>query len=426
MAVSESKQGKEPKTRKTKDKKGEQAPETQESSAASVQVLDFSKPTKFTPEIRHRILGALTPFCESLAVWLGSELKREVVVEVADIAQHSWAAAKAQLPVEAVAVAVEETSIARHMLLSVELPLVLQSLECLLGGSPSQAPSQRHLTEIDWALVSGLLDGILSELSQAWSELGGPELRRGEVDLEGDAGVLTPAGEPTLAVTLKSSIEEVPSGMSLLIPWAAVAPIAESLRSGGSHAPAHATPGDQALRHGLSGAQVLLRAEVGSVQMGIERLLELNPGAMVVLEQRAEDGVLLYAEGVSIGRGHPGRSGTRRAIKLSSTGEDPVRADTYATLGRAELERARAQSEQQDPANPPLLHNLFVRVWAELGRTHLQLGRALELTPGLVLELDQDAGAPVELFANGLCFASGSLVVTGEGAWGVQLEQLVS
>jgi flagellar motor switch/type III secretory pathway protein FliN len=64
-------------------------------------------------------------------------------------------------------------------------------------------------------------------------------------------------------------------------------------------------------------------------------------------------------------------------------------------------------------------------VWAELGRTHLPIGHALELTAGAVVELDQLAEAPVELFANGLCFASGSLVVTGEGAWGVQLEKLI-
>ncbi len=52
----------------------------------------------------------------------------------------------------------------------------------------------------------------------------------------------------------------------------------------------------------------------------------------------------------------------------------------------------------------------------------MSLGGALELTPGAVVELDQGAAEPVELFANGVCFASGSLVVTGEGSWGVKVE----
>ena len=47
------------------------------------------------------------------------------------------------------------------MLLSVELPIVLQALECLLGGEAAQAPAERHLTEIDWVAHQGLLDAIV-------------------------------------------------------------------------------------------------------------------------------------------------------------------------------------------------------------------------------------------------------------------------
>jgi flagellar motor switch/type III secretory pathway protein FliN len=172
---------------------------------------------------------------------------------------------------------------------------------------------------------------------------------------------------------------------------------------------------------------VLLRAEVGSVQMPIERMLGLTPGALLTLDDSAEDGVLLFAEGVSLGRGRPGRSGPRRAVKLFSTGEAAVRADTYATLGRSELERARAhlESSRTNPESRAILSSIFVRVWAELGRTHLPLGQALELASGVVVELDQRVDAPVELFANGLCFANGSLVVTADGAWGVQVAELL-
>jgi flagellar motor switch/type III secretory pathway protein FliN len=147
----------------------------------------------------------------------------------------------------------------------------------------------------------------------------------------------------------------------------------------------------------------------------------------VQLDGRAEDGVRLFAEGVLLGRGRPGRSGTRRAIKLHSTSETPTRADTYAKLGRAELERARANVDgaRENPESRAILRSIFVRVWAELGRTHMPLRGALELAPGAVLELDQSAEAPVELFVNGLCFANGSLVVTADGGWGVEVGELV-
>lgn len=394
---------------------------------ASVRRLDFSQPTKFTTDIRKHLTASLATYADGLSQELSNQLKAEVEISIGDVTQDMWAAARVRLATDALAVAVQGGGPDRALLLSVELPFLLQSLECLLGGKAAQAPAERHLTDIDWTLVKGLLDTVVAGLSKAWVELDGPELTRGELDLEGDAGVAAPATEPTLGVTLQSTIDGISSSMTLLMPWTAVEPIAETARGHAHHhAPPAVSGSNDGLRSGLAVAQVLLRAEVGTVQMPIERMLKIAPGGLVELEEAASEGVIVYAEEVSVGRGKPGRSGTRKAIKLEVSDEPPKRADTYAKLGRAELERARAHAETDagEDANG-ILRNIFVRVWAELGRTHMSLGGALELTPGAVVELDQGADEPVELFANGVCFASGSLVVTGEGSWAVSVQALV-
>ena len=63
------------------------------------------------------------------------------------------------------------------------------------------------------------------------------------------------------------------------------------------------------------------------------------------------------------------------------------------------------------------LGGIELRVWAELGRTDLALGRALGLPLGSVVELDQAAEAPIDLYVNGLRFAQGHLIVTDDGEW---------
>jgi flagellar motor switch protein FliM len=400
------------------------APSEQE----EIRALDFSQPTKFTTDIRRHIAAALHPLCASLSASLSTQLKTEVELSMGEIVQSTWASARARLATDAVAVSVQAGEPERQMLLSVDLGLVLQGLECLLGGKATNAPAERHLSDIDWALAKGLIDHVVGEISGAWEEIDGPQLLRGELDVEGDAGVSAPAGEPTLSVAFQASIEGCDSTMSLLLPWVAVESVVDGAHS---HHPGHGTSAqegeDEGLRSGLAEAQVLLRAEVGSVQMPIEQMLEIVPGTLVELAGRSEEGVVLYAEEVSIGRGRPGRSGTHKAVKLEAAGEEAIRADTYAKLGRGDLERARAHalSSSAEGGKPAILRSIFVRVWAELGRTHMTLGGTLELTPGAVVELDQSAEAPVELFANGLCFANGRLVVTGEGAWGVTVDQLV-
>lgn len=71
------------------------------------------------------------------------------------------------------------------------------------------------------------------------------------------------------------------------------------------------------------------------------------------------------------------------------------------------------------------LGEIRLRVWAELGRTRMPLGRALALPLGAVVDLDRPADAPVDLYVNGLRFARGQLVVS-EGEWAVRLDELTA
>ncbi len=187
-----------------------------------LRAVDFSQPTRFTTELRRRIAAALAPLSESLSAALSAQLKAEVVIEPGEITENTWAAAQAGLAADAVAVGVQADTPPHGMLFSVELPLVLQALECLLGGKAAQAPADRHLSEIDWALARGVLDTVVGELSEAWGELGGGPLTRGVLDVEGDAEIDLAPGEPTLSVALASTIDGCSSAMCLLLPWSAV------------------------------------------------------------------------------------------------------------------------------------------------------------------------------------------------------------
>lgn len=402
-----------------------------------IRTVDFSQPTKFTAELRRRILRVLGSFCEAFELRLSTELRAPVELAVADSSQLTWAAAKARLPVNTIAVALGVQPINARMLLCIEPPLVLQALECLLGGHPARAAPERRFSEVDWALTRRLLQSMIAQLGPAWRDLGGLELSLGEVDLEGDAGVLVPIGEPTFAVTLESRIDDLPSGMSLLIPWSAIGPVAEEILGSGPRLQDSDSREAHAVRCGLAAAHVCLRAEVGAREMPVERMLALTPGTLLGLHDRAAEGVRLFAEGVPIGRGRPGLRGPQRAVKLTeaiarvgwpATGpSQPL--FTQSTPGVPHPERGLMGSPTSEEAAPTRenlarMMDVQVRVWAELGRTTLPLGQALELPPGTVVELDQEAGSPIELFVNGTRFAHGTLL-DAEGEWAVRIDALV-
>jgi flagellar motor switch protein FliN/FliY len=67
-----------------------------------------------------------------------------------------------------------------------------------------------------------------------------------------------------------------------------------------------------------------------------------------------------------------------------------------------------------------------VRVWAELGRARMSSHRAVALPRGAVVELDREAEDAIDLYVDGLHFATGRLVVTDEGELAVRLETVGS
>jgi flagellar motor switch protein FliN/FliY len=79
-------------------------------------------------------------------------------------------------------------------------------------------------------------------------------------------------------------------------------------------------------------------------------------------------------------------------------------------------------------ADTPLgdaLRDVSIRVWAELGRTRMSSGRVVALPGGAVVELDREVDAPIDLYADGMRFATGRLLVTDDGGLAVRIEQVL-
>jgi flagellar motor switch protein FliN len=122
------------------------------------------------------------------------------------------------------------------------------------------------------------------------------------------------------------------------------------------------------------------------------RLVQLVPSAFVVRMARAID---------------------EQALESTSSPTEPT--------GAGSVEPSSGSISLTDA-----LSDINLRVWAELGRTQLALGQALELPIGAVVDLDRSADAPVDLFVNGLCFGYGHLLVTDDGEWAIQVQELIS
>lgn len=70
-----------------------------------------------------------------------------------------------------------------------------------------------------------------------------------------------------------------------------------------------------------------------------------------------------------------------------------------------------------------VLHDVELVVTAELGRTTMPVRDLLGLTPGMVVEIDRAAGAPIDLLVNGRRIAAGEVVVIDE-EFGIRITEI--
>ena len=279
-----------------------------------VRRLDFTRPSKFTTDQQRRLERAHDNFCRSVSTRLSAELRTAISVELIDTAQLTWANALDEVPKRSVSGIVDVAPLDGRVLLTAELALLLGLLERLLGGQGMERPAERHLTDVDRALTRRIFQTLLDELSISFNDVA--EVRFGLVDIETERppAALAPLSEPTLAMTFEVKLGRASSTMVLLIPHRAIEPI---LRAPAMTADAaEITAGTAAAVGGaLADVVVQLRAEVGSVDMSLERVLALRPGDVLRLDGTAEEGaVTLFADAVGLHRCKLGRNGRHRAV----------------------------------------------------------------------------------------------------------------
>lgn len=78
------------------------------------------------------------------------------------------------------------------------------------------------------------------------------------------------------------------------------------------------------------------------------------------------------------------------------------------------------------PSTGPLslLQDVEMTVTVELGRTTLPIRELLALQPGMVVEIDRQAGAPIDVLVNGRLIACGEVVVIDE-EFGIRITEIV-
>ncbi len=391
---------------------------------STMKKIDFTRPTKFTPDHERRLGRALAAFCRTSSTRLSAELRLPIELEFVEATQLAWANAHERLSPTALCAVVELQPTETQILLAADSGFILAGIESLLSGAPEEPPPDRRLTEIDLALARRLFDDMLGQLTAVWRDLTGAELALVGIDSQLETAGGAPVSEPTLELAMQARMLDHEFALTLLLPHRAIAPVEERIlgrRGDGEEGPDPIT--GLRLREAMAGIEVALRAEIAGPMTPAAEVLGLAPGATLRLGGRVGEGLGLCVEGVRVMRAKPGRSGSRRAVQVLEAIE-PGAAEGLARLATTAHRAGAVEVEgggRPDPALHGALGQVPMRVWAELGRARLSLAEVVALGVGAVVELDRRLEDPIDLYVNGLRLGHGELEIVDD-EWAVRVD----
>jgi flagellar motor switch protein FliN/FliY len=257
-------------------------------------------------------------------------------------------------------------------------------------------------------------------------------LAPGEID-RGEVSVLAEGTSPfaklparTIAISV-SYIDGVTGGNVFVLPPAGARKLAQAMGAPAAEAEEDGSLSELELSAVAEAANQMMAAAASAIGGVLGHEIEISPPATRVLEDpaRAEDAFDSAPHATSTTFMVGGESCRLIQLVPSAFVVRMVRAIDELTATGAAGEGARAgEAAEAAIGLRAVLGETKLRVWAELGRTRMPLGQALTLPLGAVVDLDEAADAPVQLFVNGVAFAEGHLIVR-DGDWAVSIDQLL-
>ena len=106
-------------------------------------------------------------------------------------------------------------------------------------------------------------------------------------------------------------------------------------------------------------------------------------------------------------------------------GATPVAATATPVPRQTFQDNGDAGSSANNDVNLDVILDVSVTLSMEVGRTRIPIRNLLQLNQGSVVELERDAGEPLDVFVNGTLIAHGEVVVVNE-KFGIRLTDVIS
>lgn len=206
-------------------------------------------------------------------------------------------------------------------LLIIESKMVFAFIDSLFGGSGSTAVKVegREFTSIETHMIKRIVKLIFEEIEAAWEPIEPVqiELERSEVNPQFVS--IVPNNDIVVIIPLEVEMDDARGNLILCIPYATIEPIRRKLKTAFQFEQLDLDNGwAQRLMRQLDTVGVETSVELGTTEITVRTLLDLQPGDIIRLDQDTDSELIMRVEGVPKFRGLPRVVNQTKAVEITS------------------------------------------------------------------------------------------------------------
>ncbi|NLY10291.1 MAG: flagellar motor switch protein FliM [Firmicutes bacterium] len=280
---------------------------------------DFKRPSKFSKEQIRALERIHEQFCSTYGGIMSAKLRSRHDLKVESIEQLTFGEFTRSLPNPTVLIVLSAEPLEGNVVVQFT-PSIASLLHDRLCGGPGRLEGpERTLTEIEMAVLRRQVVTVFCQmLKDSWQEVA--DIHFDYEYLETNPQFLQSAADRDIVILISLSFElnEVQDMISICIPYRTLEPIMKQLTQHRFFDQLRQPDPSKIklLEEKVRAAQVPVEVELGTAELTVADLLELEPGDVIPLNKLKDDLLDVKVGSLTKFRGTPGSLGGRLGIKI--------------------------------------------------------------------------------------------------------------
>ncbi len=296
-----------------------------------IKIYDFKRPDKFSKDQIRTLQMMHETFARLTTTSLSAQLRTIVHVHVASVDQLTYEEFLRSIPNPTTLSVINMDPLKGSSIFEIDPSITFTIIDRLFGGPGEASKINRELTDIELSVIEGIIVRILGNLREAWSNVIDLRPRLGNIETNPQFAQIVPPSDMVVLITLETKVGDVEGMTNFCIPYLTIEPIItklsaqywySSIRKGGT------TENLAILKKRLDTVYVNLIAELGSLDINVKDVLNLQKGDIIKLEHnKVNDNMLLKIGNKKKFYSRPGVVGTHMAVQITGKAEPQVTED---------------------------------------------------------------------------------------------------